>query len=180
MTDSGWPQTGSGAPPPGGPASLPGWGPAPSAPSQPSFSTPTRRISRPLDGLLVGVAAAAIGGLLWWGAVALTERQFVYGAIVVGYIVGQGVLIGSRRGGPVPAVMALTSTLVALVVAEYFIQRSLAVSQFGADLELWLGWSVAVEVIETTISDDPITLLFWFLAAGVAGFVAGTSREPLV
>lgn len=180
MTDPGWPAAGSGPAASGGPSTLPGWGPDPSASARPTSYVSVQRSPRLLDGLLVGLAAAAVGGLLWWGAVAFTERQFVYGAILVGWIVGQGVLVGSRKGGPIPALMGLASTLVALVVAEYFIQRSLAISQFGLDLELWLGWSTAVEMIETTISDDPITLLFWFVAAGVAGFAAGTSRDPVV
>ena len=34
-----------------------------------------RRGPRHLDGLLVGTAAAALGGLAWWAVVAFTERE---------------------------------------------------------------------------------------------------------
>lgn len=173
------------APPPG-PTGAGTWGggpPAPGAPGAPPAPPgvgigPPRLVvkTRLAEGVLVGVASAALAGALWWGVTATIERTFVYGAILVGVLVGQGVLLGARRGGPLPAVVAGTATLVALVVAEYFIQRSLAIDQLGVELPLWQGFSMAREVVSTTVEDDPVTGLFWLVAA-VAAVVTTASPE---
>lgn len=137
---------------------------------------------RPLDGVLVGIAAAALAGLAWWASVAFTENLFVYAAIIVGVVVGQGVLVGSRRGGIVPALLAGVFTLAALVVAQYFIERSLAISTFGAkDLPLWMGLSTAVDVVRSSVDGDPKIGLFWALSVVAALVSAGSrSRRPVL
>lgn len=133
------------------------------------------------EGLLVGAAAAGIAGVLWWASVAFTERQFVYGAILVGIIVGQGVLIGARKGGVVPGVIAAVLTLAALVCAEYFIQRSLAISQYEYDLALWTDFGTAKTIVQEAVEADPLTALFWGISAFVALFSAGASnKHPLI
>ncbi len=138
--------------------------------------------TRPLDALLVGVAAATIAGLGWWASVAFTERLFIYAAIVVGIVVGQGVLIGARMGGVLPALIAGALTLVALVAAQYFIERSLAISNQGAeDLPLWLGFSTAKEVVRSAVDADATLPLFWLLSVGAALVGAGSrSRRPAI
>ena len=137
--------------------------------------------TRPLEAVVVGLAAAALAGVAWWAAVALTEQLFVYAAILVGLLVGQGVLIGARKGGVVPAVLAAVFTLGALLVAQYFIERSLAISKQGAqDLPLWLGFSTAVDVVRTSVDGDRKVAVFWLLSVAAAAFGAGaSSRRPV-
>lgn len=131
------------------------------------------------EGILVGVAAAAIAGSLWWAVVAFTERQFFYGAIVVGLLVGRGFLIGARRSGPVLGVLAAVCTLIALAVAEYFIQRSLAISTFDVDIPLWTDFSFATDVVREGLDGEPLTALCWGLAAISALLSAGLpNRRP--
>lgn len=133
------------------------------------------------DSALVGLGAAAAAGGLWWAVVAFTERQFVYGAIAVGLLVGHGVLIGARQGGPVPGLLAATFTLASLAVAEYFIQRSLAISKEGFDLPLWTDLTFATDVVSDGIERRPIIGLFWGIAAIAALLTAGMpSRRPSV
>lgn len=132
------------------------------------------------EGLLVGLAAAAVAGAIWWAVVANTERQFGYGAILVGALVGQGVRLGARRGGIGPGLVAGLATLAALVVAEYFIQRSLVISQ-GGDIPLWLGFTTARDIVRESLDSEPLSGLFWLLAACAAAVTAGsTTRRPIL
>lgn len=153
------------------------WGQAPGTQRQ----RPVR--ARPVDALLTGLAAAAIGGAIWWAVTALTSRQFTYLALVVGLLVGKGVLVGARRGGVVQGVAAAVLCLAALAVAEYFIQRSLAFHQahergVSIDLPLWQGFGFAREVVVEGVKDHALTGLFWALAAVVAFISAvGSSRR---
>lgn len=147
--------------------SNPNWpaGP-PSAPqgTGPAWAPPPSPRPRMLDALLVGTAAAALAGLAWWGVVSATKTQFVYGAVVVGFLVGSGVLIGARRGGAGPAFLALILTLTCLIVAEYFVQRTLAVKETGADIPLWLGLTTARDVVKESVTEHPMTGIFWLVA----------------
>lgn len=155
-----------------------GWGQAP------GDQRPLLVKLRPADALLTGVAAAAIGGLIWWAVTALTSRQFPYLAVVIGLLVGQGVLVGARRGGVAQGIVAATLCLVALAVAEYFIQRSLAFHQahehgVSIDLPLWQGFSVARKAVVEGVKEHALTGLFWALAVVVAfGSAVSSSRRP--
>lgn len=133
------------------------------------------------DGILVGLAASIAAGGLWWAVVAFTQRQFVYGAIAVGLLVGNGVLIGARRGGPIFGLLAAGFTLVSLAVAEYFIQRSLAISQEGYDIPLWTDLTFAIDVVREGVKGQPAIGLFWGIAAIAALLTAGLpGRRPSV
>lgn len=162
--------------------------PPPSAgagwPGSSSAATPTAPLitrTRVIDGLLLGLAAAFVGGLAWWAVISTTKVQFPYAAIVVGAVVGQAVLIGARKGGTLPAVVAAVASAGALVVAEYFIQRSIAISELGLELPLWMGLSSAWEIVRSTVVDDPLTGVFWAVAAVAAGVSAGSHhRRPLI
>ncbi len=123
---------------------------------------------RYLQGALVGVASATLAGVAWWGVTALTGVQFSYFAALLGLVVGNGVLIGTRRGGSVPALVAVVSVLTALAVSQYFIERSLAIEDLGADLPLWRDLAFARTVVTERLKDQPILALSWLMAALVA------------
>lgn len=155
-----------------------GWGQAPATQGQLLVK------ARPADALLTGVAAAAVGGLIWWAATALTSRQFPYLAVVIGLLVGQGVLVGARRGGIAQGIAAAALCLAALAVAEYFIQRSLAFQQahehgVSIDLPLWQGFGFARKAVVEGVKDHALTGLFWALAVVVAfASAVSNSRRP--
>lgn len=154
-----------------------GWGTAPATGSPPVLVV-RRRIG---EGLVVGVAAAALAGMGWWASVFYTERLFPYVAIIVGILVGQGVLIGARKGGALPAVLAGLLTLAALLAAQYFIERSLAIANFGADVPLWLGFDTARQVVTDSFDADRLIGLFWLVSVVVAAISAGSpARRPVV
>lgn len=154
-----------------------GWGTAPAVGATPVLVV-RQRIG---EGLVVGVAAAALAGLGWWASVFYTERLFPYVAIVVGILIGQGVLIGARKGGALPAVLAGLLTLTALLAAQYFIERSLAIANFGADVPLWLGFDAARQVVTDSFDADRLIGLFWLVSVVAAAISAGSStRRPVV
>ena len=133
-----------------------------------------------LEGALVGVATATLAGLAWWGATAATGVQFTYFAAVLGLLVGNGVLIGTRRGGGIAAAMAVVAVLVALVVSQYFIERSLAIKDLGADLPLWRGFDFARIVGTERLKSQATLGLSWAMAAVVALVSAGSPKRRAV
>lgn len=142
--------------------------------------------ARPFDALLTGVAAATVGGAIWWLVVALTKSEFPYLALLVGILAGQGVLVGARRGGLAQGVAAALFTAVALLVAQYFVQRSITIGD-AADLgitthiPLWQGFDVARQIVTDSIKDHRVTGLFFAIAVVAAGVTAGSSsRRPAV
>jgi len=71
-------------------------------------------------------------------------------------------------------------TLGSLSIAQYFISRSLAISELGLDLPLWEGAGAAADVIRAAYQDDALTAMFVVLAAGCAAVAAGRpSARPV-
>jgi hypothetical protein len=133
--------------------------------------------------LVGGVVGGAIGAVLatglWYGIVAITNWQVGIIAIAVGFIIGQGVVLGAGRHPSIMLVpISLTFTLVSLVVSEYLIANhfyNAAVAEIAAEM----GMSVEevadvaeiaglssnpLELIRFSLESDPITLLFWAIA----------------
>ncbi len=133
------------------------------------------------EGILVGAAMAALSGVAWWAVVTLTGTELAYGAIALGVVIGQAVLIGARKGGAGPALVAGLACLASLAVAEYFIQRSLTISNFGVDLPLWTGLSTAKDVVWDSLRGEPITGAFWAVGIIAAMASAGAAtRRPVI
>jgi hypothetical protein len=157
---------------------VPGAPPLPPAPAGPT--TPEVAGPRVADGTLVGLAAAALAGAVWWAVVTLTQRQVPYLAVLLGLLVGHGVLVGARRGSLALGALAGVLTLVSLSAAQYFISRSLAISELGLDIPLWNGAGAAVDEIRATYQDDGLTAVFVVLATGCAAVAAGRpSARPV-
>lgn len=142
---------------------------------------------RPFDGLLVGVAAAGIGAAIWWAISTFSDiEQWSFLAIIVGLFVGQGVLIGSRRGGVVPALMALVISSIAVVVAVYFISHSFRVQSIedaGRTLDepLWQGLSYAKDLVWGWVDFEPTKAAAWLLAPVVAvAMTVWPKARPLI
>ncbi|MGI8756812.1 MAG: hypothetical protein ACR2MB_13335 [Acidimicrobiales bacterium] len=138
--------------------------------------------TRPVDALLTGIAAAALGGLAWWTVVAFTHREFPYLALVVGLLAGQGVLIGARKGGVVQGFLAALFCLAALLVAQYFVVRSITIQEaadrgISNSVPLWLGFSPARQVVTDSIRDHALTGVFFAIAVLAAAVSAGSSSQ---
>ncbi len=147
--------------------------------------------TRVLDGILTGLAASAIAGALWWGvsyAIATNTDvdQWHLGSILVGLIVGQGVLTGSRRGGAVSGLIALVLASLTVLVTVYFIDRSqmiIGLTDAGrsSDVPLWSGFGTVIDVYRAWWEFDPSRPAMWLLGPAAAVATAGwPGRRPLV
>ena len=157
----------------------------------PDDAAPVVRV-RVLDGLLTGLAASAIAGVLWWGVViGLAQKGtdlelWHLGSILVGLIVGQGVLTGSRKGGGASGLLALVLSAATVAVAVYFIDRSqtiIALSDAGrsSDVPLWDGVRAAADVYQGWWDFDRTRVLMWLAGPIIAVLIAGwPGRRPLV
>ncbi|WP_421118980.1 hypothetical protein ACE2AJ_16665 [Aquihabitans daechungensis] len=147
--------------------------------------------TRILDGIRTGIAASAIAGAIWWGAATAIASSTDFelwhlGSVLVGLIVGQGVLTGSRRGGLVSGLLALVLSILTVIVTVYFIDRStmiIGLTDAGrtSDVPLWQGFSEAIDTYEAWWEFDPTRVLMWGLGPLIAVAIAGwPNRRPIV
>lgn len=144
--------------------------------------------TRVFDGILTGTATAFLAAVAWW-AIATTINNtewWHFGAAIVGLIVGQGVLLGSRRGGLASGIIALVVASLAVLGAAYFIDRTLLINALAdvgrtSDIPLWQGFSHAKDVYQGMWDDDSGKVIGWALGPLLAVLVAGwPGRRPLV
>ena len=154
---------------PGGPTS-PNLAPNVGVPYPAVGAGPVLRRTNWFDAVLFAVASSTVAGTLWWAVVAFTKTQFVYGALAVGAFVGFATALGARRTGVGTAILAGVCTLAGLVVAEYFIQRTLAIDDGLRGIPLWDGFGFARDVVKAGLEDNGATALFWGLAVVAAAF----------
>jgi hypothetical protein len=119
-------------------------------------------------GLLAGIVAAVVASALWYGVVVVTNYQVGIVAIAVGFIVGQGVVLGARRRGNVALVaISVVLTFLALAISEYLVVMHFFEQEFlvpGESLDRIQPIGLVVEIITESLKSDPLTLLFWGIA----------------
>ena len=158
-------------PPPPPPPPPPAYSPSPSLRGGVVLA-PTGDMGR---AAVFGSAAAAVGGLVWYLAVVVAHRQFVFLAIGVGLLIGVGTLYGARRPGRSVGVLAASIAFVAMVITHYFIDRWVLVDAIKAQglpghVPIWLGLSQSFDLMRTVASDQLSQVAFSLLAVGAAGF----------
>ena len=143
--------------------------------------------TRVLEGLIVGAATAVLAGLLWWSVASRVEFEWwTFAAAVVGLLVGQGVLIGARRGGVAPGVIAAVLGLLVVGVAVYFIDRSQTIAALtddgrSSDIPLWQGAMAFWDVLKAWFDYDRTKTAGFLLAPLLALVVAvRPNARPLV
>ena len=135
---------------------------------------PTAGRVRMGDASLIGLASAGIGGALWWGVAVLTESEhWHYGAALLGLVVGLGVMVGARRRGIGPSLLAVALSALAVPVTVYFIDRSLEIAAredagLSSSIPLWDGFAAAEDVVRSWIEGDAAKAAGWALAPVVA------------
>ena len=167
--------TASDAQPGGGAASSPGFAGVgafagagglvpPTGQSQPRQPASTNDI---LGGFLAGLVAAVLATGLWYAVVVVSHYQLGIVAIVVGFLIGQGVVLGaSRRGSVVLIAISVVLTLVALVLSDYLIVAAFVSEQLapGETIEVLQPPSFVATVVIESVKTDPLTLAFWAIA----------------
>ena len=86
-----------------------------------------------LFALIAGLLGAAIAGLIWYYFVTLTGIQFGLISVLMGWLVGKSVVLGSgnKRGKPLQF-LSLSLTIVAIVFSEYLILNHYFIEEFGS------------------------------------------------
>ena len=175
--------TASAIPAEAGAASDPGAGVLATAIPMAEVTAPAPAEPATMADLVGGIVGGAIGAVLatglWYGVVAITNWQVGIVAIAVGFIVGQGVVLGAGRHPSIMLVpISLAFTLVSLVVSEYLIANhfyNAAVAEIAAEMGLSTGEvtdiadlaglpNTPLELVRFSLESDPITLVFWAIA----------------
>jgi hypothetical protein len=120
-----------------------------------------------LGGLLAGIIAAVLATALWYAVVVVSHYQVGIVAILVGFLVGQAVVLGARRRGSIALIgISVVLTLLALVISEYLIIANFVSQQLapGETIELLQPPAFVLEVVVESVKADPLTLAFWAIA----------------
>jgi hypothetical protein len=120
-----------------------------------------------VGGFLAGLVAAVLATALWYAVVVVSHYQLGIVAIVVGFLVGQAVVLGARRRGSVALVgISVVLTLLALVISEYLIVANFVSQQLapGETIEVIQPPAFVIEIVMESVKADPLTLAFWAIA----------------
>jgi len=120
-----------------------------------------------LGGLLAGIVAAVLATALWYAVVVVSHYQLGIVAIVVGFLIGQAVVLGaSNRGSIVLVGISVVLTLLALVISEYLIVANFVSQQLapGGTIELIQSPAFVLDIVVESVKADPLTLAFWAIA----------------
>jgi hypothetical protein len=127
----------------------------------------------PVFALLAGLAAAVVGILIWYGLVVITNYHLGFVAIAIGWLVSMAVVLGAgRKRGLGLQSTSVAITLVALVICQWLIVRYFAVQalteQGFTGIALFLPLGTMLDLVVTSISENPLTLVFWAIALWAA------------
>jgi len=125
--------------------------------------------------ILFGLIAGMIPATFWYEAATASKYHFGVLAILVGWVIGKFVAIGSRQRQEL--LLQITSVILSLsmlILTEYFILRDFLVQslEFGR-VPFFLPLNATLSLFGTLLKTEPITLLFWILALGLAFIVPG-------
>jgi hypothetical protein len=127
----------------------------------------------PIFALLAGLAAAVVGILIWYGLVVITNYHLGFVAIVIGWLVAIAVVLGAgRKRGPGLQALSIAITLVALVISQWLIVRYFSVQALAElgfkEIPLLLPLGTMLDLVITSLGEDPLALVFWALALWAA------------
>ncbi len=120
-------------------------------------------------GLGLGLLAAVVSSLVWYGVVVATGYELGLVAIGVGWLVSQAVMrgAGDKRGRALQAV-AMVSVVVAMALSEFLIVRHFVnadlVQQGREAIPLLVNPLGALLLVAVGIQASPMSLLFWLIA----------------
>lgn len=115
-----------------------------------------------VGGIFGGMVGGTIAAFIWYGIVALTDRQFFLVAAGIGWLVGIGVYLGAGgRGSFKLQLISMAIALLTMIYSNYLICR-----HFARDLELPLVADpmVTMLIVIEMVKAVPIILLFWAVA----------------
>jgi hypothetical protein len=133
---------------------------------------PARSLRR---GVLFGMAAGALAGIVWFLVVIGTHSTQAYLIPLFGVVVAYGVFFGMRCPGTSAAISAVLITLAAMMFALFYVERHLLVKLFsdnGDELHIplvpYLDWVVVV--VRHALSKSPSVPFYALLGLVAAGW----------
>ena len=128
------------------------------------------------NGLVLGILAALLGGLAW-GLVAYgINRIFLYGAILIGYLVAQAVIKGTRKVTRFGQILIPILTLASVLFGDAIFYTLSVMKSESLPFSMKLLSAVVVHLWEIEKEGGGIlSLLFALVGAGYALFAA---RKP--
>lgn len=119
--------------------------------------------------VIVGLLAAVVSSVVWYGAVVITGYQLGILAIGVGWLIAGAVVMGSGgKRGPAFQLISVILIVIAMGLSQYLIVRhflNLELVKNGYEqLPLLVPLGSILEIIWLSIKEDPLILLFWGIA----------------
>ncbi len=114
-----------------------------------------------------GIAGGAIGVLVWWGFTVVTNISFGLVAVVIGFLVGRGVVMGggNKRARPLQAA-SVSIAGAAFFYATYLVNRTYILRYYREEEGVLAGmpWIPGMGLFSQVISLDWGLFDFLFLA----------------
>ena len=122
-------------------------------------------------GLIVGIIPA----IFWYEIATVSKYHLGVLAILVGWVIGKFVAIGSRqRRELLLQIMSVILSLSMLILTEYFILHYFLVQSLEfSRVPFFLPLSTTISLFSDLWKNEPITILFWLLSLGLAFVVPG-------
>lgn len=119
--------------------------------------------------VFLGLAAAVISSLLWYGAVVITNYELGIVAVAIGWLVASAVVWGAGGNrGPVYQIIAVLCIILAMGLSEYLILRHFVAIELAKEgiesVPLFMPLKVIIELIWLGIKESPLTVVFWAIA----------------
>ncbi len=122
-----------------------------------------------VNALLLGLGAAILSSVAWYGVVVVTNYQLGIIAVGVGWLVAQAVMLGAgRKRGASLQGLSVAITVLAMGFSQYLIVRHFAAQSLAkrgyTNIPLLLPLDLMVKLIVESLKAAPLTLLFWAIA----------------
>jgi hypothetical protein len=128
------------------------------------------------NGLVLGLAAAAVGGLAWGFVAYGINRIFLYGAILIGYFVAAGVIKGTGKVTRFGQIIIPVLTLASVLFGDAIFYTLIVMKEEHVAFSGRLVKVVVLHLWQIEIQDSGVlSLLFALVGAGYALYAA---RKP--
>jgi hypothetical protein len=123
-------------------------------------------------GIVAALGGAVLATLVWYAVVAFSGYQVAIVAAAVGWIIGSAAVWGAGgRGSIWLSAVSVLITIVSLGIGEYLISYHVATSELGVRTPLLRPLDEILAIVLDVLTSDPLTLVFWALAIGLAAYV---------
>ncbi len=133
------------------------------------------------NGLVLGALAAVLGGLAWGAVAYLARIIFLYGAVLIGYLVAWAVIKGMGKVNRAGQVLVVLLTVASVIFGDAVFYTLVVMKQmhFPFSLELFRTVLSQLGEIEKR-GNGPMSVLFALVGAGYSLYRARKPKFPVV